>query len=104
MRGSRERDALLFTYLVYCLSELFFQVIVILYFLFSSNIDLDLSEIDSLKQKEGYTTTYDDNKKSVDALMKDYERFQGNLKKVTSIQFFRLQKLIYSLPCSYTKR
>ncbi|KOB73338.1 Uncharacterized protein OBRU01_10766 [Operophtera brumata] len=29
----------------------------------SSNIDLDLSEIDSLKQKEGYTTAYDDNKK-----------------------------------------
>lgn len=48
----------------------------------SSNIDLDLSEIDSLKQREGYTSTYDDNKKSVDTLMKDYERFQANLKKV----------------------
>lgn len=48
----------------------------------SSNIDLDLSEIESLKQKEGYTSTYDENKKSVDVLMKDYERFMGNLKKV----------------------
>lgn len=48
----------------------------------SSNIDLDLSEIDSLKQKEGYTSTYDDSKKSVETLTKDYERFQANLKKV----------------------
>lgn len=48
----------------------------------SSNIDLDLNEIDSLKQKEGYISQYDDSKKSIDTLTKDYERFQGNLKKV----------------------
>ncbi|KAL0901244.1 hypothetical protein ABMA27_006536 [Loxostege sticticalis] len=47
----------------------------------SSNIDMDLSEIDTLKQKEGYTSTYDDGKKSIETLMKDYERFQANLKK-----------------------
>ena len=52
----------------------------------SSNIDLDLSEIDSLKQKEGYTSQYDDSKKSIDILMKDYERFQGNLKKVRKVK------------------
>lgn len=44
----------------------------------SSNIDIDLSEIDSLKQREGY----DDSKKTVETLTKDYERFQTNLKKV----------------------
>ncbi|KAH9628363.1 hypothetical protein HF086_015893 [Spodoptera exigua] len=33
----------------------------------SSNIDLDLSEIDSLKQKDGYTSQYDDSKKSAEA-------------------------------------
>lgn len=48
----------------------------------SSNIDLDLSEIDSLKQREGYSTFYDDSKKTVETLTKDYERFQANLKKV----------------------
>ncbi|CAH2050773.1 unnamed protein product, partial [Iphiclides podalirius] len=47
----------------------------------SSNIDLDLTEIDSLKQKDGYVTTYDESKKTVETLMKDYERFQANLKK-----------------------
>lgn len=51
----------------------------------SSNIDMDLSEIDTLKQKEGYTSTYDDGKKSIETLMKDYERFQANLKKVGKI-------------------
>uniref|UniRef100_A0A2H1W1P9 SFRICE_017257 n=1 Tax=Spodoptera frugiperda TaxID=7108 RepID=A0A2H1W1P9_SPOFR len=51
----------------------------------SSNIDLDLSEIDSLKQKDGYPTQYDDSKKSVEMLTKDYERFQANLKKVRKI-------------------
>ncbi|XP_048489345.1 intraflagellar transport protein 74 homolog [Plutella xylostella] len=46
----------------------------------SSNIDLDLSEIDSLKKRDGYTSL-DDSKKSVEMLTKDYERFQVNLKK-----------------------
>lgn len=55
----------------------------------SSNIDLDLSEIDSLKQREGYSSFYDDSKKTVETLTKDYERFQANLKKVT-INMFRL--------------
>lgn len=47
----------------------------------SSNIDLDLSEIDNLKQKEGYTA-YDDSNKTIEMLTNDYERFQANLKKV----------------------
>lgn len=51
----------------------------------SSNIDLDLSEIDSLKLKEGYTSHYDDSKKSIETLTKDYERFQSNLKKVSMV-------------------
>ncbi|KAG7310434.1 hypothetical protein JYU34_003210 [Plutella xylostella] len=46
----------------------------------SSNIDLDLSEIDSLKKRDGYTSL-DDSKKSVEMLTKDYDRFQVNLKK-----------------------
>ncbi|CAH0766203.1 unnamed protein product [Diatraea saccharalis] len=62
----------------------------------SSNIDLDLSEIDSLKQKEGYTG-YDDSKKSIDALMKDYERFQANLKKAESTRE-RLATELQTLP------
>ncbi|XP_068626940.1 intraflagellar transport protein 74 homolog [Battus philenor] len=48
----------------------------------SSNIDLDLSEIDLLKKREGYSMVYDESKKTVETLMKDYERFQANLKKV----------------------
>ncbi|KAJ8735798.1 hypothetical protein PYW07_007418 [Mythimna separata] len=63
----------------------------------SSNIDLDLSEIDSLKQKEGYTSQYDDSKKSVDILMKDYERFQGNLKKAEATRQ-RLATELQTLP------
>lgn len=57
----------------------------------SSNIDLDLSEIDSLKQKDGYPTQYDDSKKSVEMLTKDYERFQANLKKVRNYIFLNLR-------------
>ncbi|XP_062524780.1 intraflagellar transport protein 74 homolog [Bombyx mori] len=63
----------------------------------SSNIDLDLSEIDSLKQREGYTSTYDENKKSIDALTKDYERFQANLKKATATRE-RLATELHTLP------
>ncbi|RVE51132.1 hypothetical protein evm_004275 [Chilo suppressalis] len=62
----------------------------------SSNIDLDLSEIDSLKQKEGYTG-YDDSKKSVDSLTKDYERFLANLKKAESTRE-RLATELQTLP------
>lgn len=57
----------------------------------SSNIDMDLSEIDSLKQKEGYTSAYDDSKKSIETLTKEYERFQANMKKVGLIH----QALLY---------
>lgn len=53
----------------------------------SSNIDLDLSEIDTLKQREGYSSLYDDSKKTIESLTKDYERFQANLKKVIGIDF-----------------
>lgn len=53
----------------------------------SSNIDLDLTEIDSLKQKEGYTSAYDDSKKSIETLTKEYERFQANLKKVCFVVY-----------------
>lgn len=60
----------------------------------SSNIDLDLSEIDSLKQREGYTSAYDDSKKSVETLMKEYDRFQANLKKVSKT---------YEMVCSAEK-
>ncbi|KAL0850877.1 hypothetical protein ABMA28_006786 [Loxostege sticticalis] len=63
----------------------------------SSNIDMDLSEIDTLKQKEGYTSTYDDGKKSIDTLMKDYERFQANLKKAESTRE-RLATELQALP------
>ncbi|XP_037298487.1 intraflagellar transport protein 74 homolog [Manduca sexta] len=63
----------------------------------SSNIDLDLREIDNLKQKEGYTSLYDENKKSVDALMKDYERFQANLKKAEGTRE-RLATELQTLP------
>ncbi|KAI8438855.1 hypothetical protein MSG28_011201 [Choristoneura fumiferana] len=63
----------------------------------SSNIDLDLSEIDSLKQKEGYTSAYDEGKKSIEILMKDYERFQTNLKKVESTRE-RLATELQTLP------
>ncbi|XP_063899600.1 intraflagellar transport protein 74 homolog [Helicoverpa armigera] len=63
----------------------------------SSNIDLDLSEIDSLKQKEGYTSQYDDTKKSADILMKDYERFQANLKKAEATRE-RLATELQTLP------
>lgn len=48
----------------------------------SSNIDLDLSEIDSLKQRNGYGLGLDDSKKTVESLTKEFERFQANLKKV----------------------
>lgn len=65
----------------------------------SSNIDLDLSEIDSLKQKEGYTSTYDDSKKSVDTLTKDYERFQANLKKVLSFISSTCTRKIHLIVC-----
>lgn len=61
----------------------------------SSNIDLDLSEIDSLKQREGYSSFYDDSKKTVETLTKDYERFQANLKKVTFNMFHLLFVLTY---------
>ncbi|CAB3241070.1 unnamed protein product [Arctia plantaginis] len=63
----------------------------------SSNIDLDLSEIDSLKQKEGYISQYDDSKKSIDTLTKDYERFQGNLKKAEATRE-RLATELQTLP------
>ncbi|XP_022130307.2 intraflagellar transport protein 74 homolog isoform X1 [Pieris rapae] len=62
----------------------------------SSNIDLDLSEIDNLKQKEGYTY-YDDSKKTVEMLTKDYERFQANLKKVEATRD-RLTNELQTLP------
>lgn len=66
----------------------------------SSNIDLDLSEIDSLKQKEGYTSAYDDSKKSIETLTKEYERFQANLKKVylivyiLTVRFFQAYSVV----------
>ncbi|KAI5645010.1 hypothetical protein NE865_02984 [Phthorimaea operculella] len=63
----------------------------------SSNIDLDLSEIDNLKQKEGYTSTYDDSKKSIDTLTKEYERFQANLKKAEATRE-RLATELQTLP------
>ncbi|CAK1602354.1 unnamed protein product [Parnassius mnemosyne] len=63
----------------------------------SSNIDLDLSEIDSLKRKEGYTFAYDESKKTVDTLMKDYERFQANLKKAEATRE-RLVTELHMLP------
>ncbi|KAJ0182326.1 hypothetical protein K1T71_001695 [Dendrolimus kikuchii] len=63
----------------------------------SSNIDMDLSEIDNLKQKEGYASVYDDNKKSIDVLLKDYERFQENLKKAESTRE-RLATELQALP------
>ncbi|CAH0695463.1 unnamed protein product [Spodoptera exigua] len=63
----------------------------------SSNIDLDLSEIDSLKQKDGYTSQYDDSKKSVEMLTKDYERFQANLKKAEATRE-RLATELQTLP------
>ncbi|CAH1639908.1 unnamed protein product [Spodoptera littoralis] len=63
----------------------------------SSNIDLDLSEIDSLKQKDGYTSQYDDSKKSVEVLTKDYERFQANLKKAEATRE-RLATELQTLP------
>ncbi|CAH4031372.1 unnamed protein product [Pieris brassicae] len=62
----------------------------------SSNIDLDLSEIDNLKQKDGYTY-YDDSKKTVEMLTKDYERFQANLKKVEATRD-RLANELQTLP------
>lgn len=61
----------------------------------SSNIDLDLSEIDSLKQKDGYSATYDESKHSIESLMKDYERFQSNLKKARTEKY--LIFFIYNL-------
>ncbi|CAH0727545.1 unnamed protein product, partial [Brenthis ino] len=63
----------------------------------SSNIDIDLSEIDSLKQKEGYSSLYDDSKKTVESLTKDYERFQGNLKKAEATRE-RLATELQTLP------
>ncbi|XP_045768948.1 intraflagellar transport protein 74 homolog [Maniola jurtina] len=63
----------------------------------SSNIDLDLSEIDSLKQKEGYSSVYDESKKSVETLTKDYERFQANLKKAEATRE-RLATELQTLP------
>ncbi|XP_075979351.1 intraflagellar transport protein 74 homolog [Anticarsia gemmatalis] len=63
----------------------------------SSNIDLDLSEIDSLKQKEGYVSQYDDSKKTIEMLTKDYERFQSNLKKAESTRE-RLATELQTLP------
>ncbi|XP_060807667.1 intraflagellar transport protein 74 homolog [Amyelois transitella] len=63
----------------------------------SSNIDMDLSEIDNLKQKEGYTSNYDDNKRSVETLTNDYERFQSNLKKVEATRE-RLATELQTLP------
>lgn len=50
----------------------------------SSNLDFDLNEIDTLKQKDGYSalSSLDDGKKTVDNLMKEYERIMANLKKV----------------------
>ncbi|KAL4716826.1 hypothetical protein ACJJTC_012637 [Scirpophaga incertulas] len=62
----------------------------------SSNIDLDLREIDNLKQKEGIIA-YDDSKKSLDALTKDYERFQANLKKAEATRG-RLATELQTLP------
>ncbi|XP_050681926.1 myosin-2 heavy chain-like isoform X3 [Leptidea sinapis] len=63
----------------------------------SSNIDLDLSEIDNLKQKDGYTSSYDDSKKTVEMLTKDYERFQANLKKAEATRE-RLASELKTLP------
>ncbi|XP_034834735.1 intraflagellar transport protein 74 homolog [Maniola hyperantus] len=63
----------------------------------SSNIDLDLSEIDSLKQRDGYSSVYDDSKKSVETLTKDYERFQANLKKAEATRE-RLATELQTLP------
>ncbi|KAM3967630.1 intraflagellar transport protein 74 homolog [Aphomia sociella] len=63
----------------------------------SSNIDLDLSEIDTLKQKEGYTSSYDDNKRSAETLSKDYERFIANLKKAEATRE-RLATELQALP------
>ncbi|CAK1540254.1 unnamed protein product [Leptosia nina] len=63
----------------------------------SSNIDLDLSEIDNLKQREGYASSYDDSKKTVEMLSKDYERFQANLKKVEATRE-RLATELQTLP------
>lgn len=50
----------------------------------SSNIDLDLSEIDILKEKEGFNSlsNIDDGKKTVENLWKEYERLQMNMQKV----------------------
>ncbi|XP_050362720.1 intraflagellar transport protein 74 homolog [Nymphalis io] len=63
----------------------------------SSNIDLDLSEIDSLKQREGYSSLSDDSKKTVESLTKDYERFQANLKKAEATRE-RLATELQTLP------
>ncbi|XP_038208103.1 intraflagellar transport protein 74 homolog [Zerene cesonia] len=63
----------------------------------SSNIDLDLSEIDNLKKREGYTSTYDDSKKTIEMLTKDYERFQANLKKAEATRE-RLATELQTLP------
>ncbi|XP_046978887.1 intraflagellar transport protein 74 homolog [Vanessa cardui] len=63
----------------------------------SSNIDLDLSEIDSLKQREGYSSLNDDSKKTVESLTKDYERFQANLKKAEATRE-RLATELQTLP------
>ncbi|XP_045459676.1 intraflagellar transport protein 74 homolog [Melitaea cinxia] len=63
----------------------------------SSNIDLDLSEIDSLKQREGYSSLYDDSKKTIESLTKDYERFQANLKKAEATRE-RLATELQTLP------
>ncbi|CAG9136351.1 unnamed protein product [Plutella xylostella] len=62
----------------------------------SSNIDLDLSEIDSLKKRDGYTSI-DDSKKSVEMLTKDYDRFQVNLKKAEATRE-RLATELQSFP------
>ncbi|GBP68084.1 Intraflagellar transport protein 74 homolog [Eumeta japonica] len=63
----------------------------------SSNIDLDLTEIDSLKQKEGYGLTSDDTKKSFEYLMNEYQRLQTNLKKAESTRE-RLATELQTLP------
>lgn len=57
----------------------------------SSNLDqLNFDEIDSLKQKNGtqtFNTMEVDSNKTIDALIKDYERLDAQLKKVNKFNY-----------------
>ncbi|XP_041975723.1 intraflagellar transport protein 74 homolog [Aricia agestis] len=59
----------------------------------SSNIDLDLGEIDALKEREGF----DESKKTVETLRRDYERYQSNLRKAEATRE-RLAAELQTLP------